>query len=157
MMPFADSLDTDTHALPADRLGQAGTETLGELAAKGYEIHYGLTQEFAKAIIAMAREPSIREYCPRDSGERFVDLVSTEQWLSKGRTMFLLLKRTDRGDLQLAGYGWAGEATTKHVPGGESTFACRKGAPCNCWLWVGPGKLLPGCGRPRSHLWLAGW
>ena len=126
-MPFADGLDTDTHALPADRLGQVGTQAVEGLAAKGYEVHYGLTPEFANAIIAMAREPSIREYCPRDSGERFVDLASTEHWLSKGRTMFLLLKRTDSGDLQLPGYGWAGEATTEQVPGGQSTFALRVG------------------------------
>ena len=127
MMPFANGLDAATHILPADRFGEAGAQAIEQLAAKGYEVHYGLTPEFATAIITMAREPSIREYCPRDSGERFVDLDSTKLWLSKGRTVFLLLKRTDSGELQLAGYGWAGAATSGQVPGGQSTFALRMG------------------------------
>ena len=127
MMPFADSLDTSTHALPADRLGETGVQAIEQLAAKGFEVHYGLTPEFAEAIIVIAQEPGIREYCPRDSAERFANLDSTKQWLAKGRTVFLLLKRTDSGGLQLAGYGWAGAATSGQVPGGQSTFALRMG------------------------------
>lgn len=138
MMPFADSLARGTEALPSDRLGEAGAQAIEQLAAKGYEIHTGLTLEFAAAITKMAQEPSIREYCPRDSAERFTDLEATEQWLSKGRTVFLLLKREDNGDLSLAGYGWAGEAATEHVPGGQSTFALRVGQ-----LGQGQGLATP--------------
>jgi ribosomal protein S18 acetylase RimI-like enzyme len=127
MMSFADSLDSATHALPADSLGEAGAEAIGQLAAQGYEVHYGLTPEFANAITAMAKEAGIREYCPRDSTERFVDLDSTKQWLAKKRTVFLLLKRADNGDLSLAGYGWAGAAASRQVPDGQSTFALRIG------------------------------
>jgi RimJ/RimL family protein N-acetyltransferase len=127
MMPFADSLDTATHALPAEPLGATGAQAIERLAAQGYEVHYGLAPEFAEAIIAMAREPAIREYCPRDSAERFIDLDSTKRWLAKGRTVFLLLKRADNGGLSLAGYGWAGAATNQHVPAGRSTFALRMG------------------------------
>lgn len=97
-----------------------------ELAAKRYEVHLGLTRAYAEAIIAMALEPAIREYCPNDSASRFANLAATEQWLSKGRAVFLLLKRTDDG-LQLAGYGWVGDGTSSHVPGGQTTFAIRIG------------------------------
>ena len=127
MMPFSDSLSTATQALLADRLGEAGAQAIEQLAAKGYEVRSGLTPEFVAAIAKMAQEPNIREYCPRDSAERFADLESTKQWLSKGRTVFLLVKRADNDNLSLAGYGWAGAATSEQVPGGQSTFALRIG------------------------------
>lgn len=126
MTDFPDKFDETTQPLPDD-LGQAGNEAARQLAERGYEVRAGLTTELAGQILTMSQEPSIREYCPKDSGERFADLESTKRWLSKGRAMFLLLERSDGGKLDLAGYGWSGAASSRHVPDGEITFALRVG------------------------------
>ncbi len=126
MTDFPNKFDETTGSLP-DGLGPAGAEAAGQLADRGYEVRLGLTSEFAREISAMALEPSIREYCPRDSGERFADLESTGRWLSKGRAMFLLLKHSDSGQFKLAGYGWSGSLSSPRAPGGEVTFALRIG------------------------------
>ena len=126
MKPYPISLADNTEPVSAGSLGQADVEALQFLAEKGYEVHLGLTPNYADDIITMAREPAIREYCPNDYGNRFADRVATERWLSKGRAVFLLLKR--QGDqLQLAGYGWAGPATSEQVADGEATVALRLG------------------------------
>lgn len=126
MTDFPDKLDETARPLLTD-LGQAGAEAVQKLSENGYEVRLGLTPEFARAISTMAQEPSIREYCPRDSGERFTDLRSAERWLAKGRAMFLLLKRSDGGQLKLAGYGWSGAESSPRVPDGQITFALRIG------------------------------
>jgi ribosomal protein S18 acetylase RimI-like enzyme len=41
--------------------------------------------------------------------------------------MFLLLEKSADGQLELAGYGWAGAETSAEVPGGQTTFAVRIG------------------------------
>lgn len=125
-MDYPNKFDETTRSLP-DGLGQAAAEAARQLAGRGYEVRIGLTPEFAREISAMSKEPSIREYCHRDSGERFADLESAERWLAKGRAVFLLLKRSDGGQLDLAGYGWSGAGTSRHVPEGEITFALRVG------------------------------
>ncbi len=126
-MTFPDRFADTTQALTAENMpGQTSRQDIADLAAKGYEVHVGLTPAFAEQIIVMAREPDIREYCPNDIGKRFVDLAAAEQWLTKGRAVFLLLKRNPDG-LRLAGYGWAGAATDERVPGGTITFAIRVG------------------------------
>jgi ribosomal protein S18 acetylase RimI-like enzyme len=127
MADFPTSLVETAEQLPEASLGVAGGEALKQITDRGYEVCTGLTSEFAQAIAAMAREPSIREYCPKDSSERFTDLASAEHWLAKGRSMFLLLKRSDDGELNLAGYGWSGLGSNQHVPVGEITFALRIG------------------------------
>jgi ribosomal protein S18 acetylase RimI-like enzyme len=126
MMNFPNKFGETTGPLP-DGLGQAAAEAAQQLAGRGFEVRLGLTTEFAREISAMALEPSIREYCPRDSGERFADLESAGRWLSKGRAMFLLLKRSDNDKLSLAGYGWSGAVSSPKAPGGEITFALRIG------------------------------
>lgn len=94
-----------------------------ELKSMGYEIKYGLTKPITDKIIELTKEPAIREYCPKDSSERFKNLDATERWLSKGRATFLLTN----SEGQLVGYGWAGVGSSSHVPGGETTFAIRIG------------------------------
>jgi len=159
MIPFPDGFMEATQKLPEVRLGEAGTQAVQKLASQGYEVHVGLTPEFAEAVSIMAREPSIREYCPRDSGERFSDRASTERWLSKKRSMFLLLKRTD-DKLSLAGYGWSGAGSSPHVPGGI-TFAIRIGKAGRgqglstpfSWLIVAGSAILYGA----RDIWLETW
>lgn len=129
---FADG----TEQLPANKLGPGGQQAIEQLATAGYEVHAGLTKAYAEAIIEMAREPAIREFCPNDIGSRFADLTATEQWLAKGRGVFLLLKK-DEG-LKLAGYGWVGPGESEHVPGGQTTFAIRIGQ-----LGQGQGLATP--------------
>lgn len=126
MTDFPDKFAEATRLLP-DGLGPAGAEAAQQLADRGYEVQLGLTPESAREISTMALEPSICEYCPRDSGERFTDLESAGRWLSKGRAIFLLLKRSDSGQLKLAGYGWSGAGSSPHVPDGQITFALRIG------------------------------
>lgn len=97
--------------------------SIDELKSRGYEVQYGLTMDMADEIMKMTQEPAIREYCPKDSSERFKDQIATKSWLQKGRATFLLLNNSS----ELVGYGWAGSGTSSHVPGGETTFAIRIG------------------------------
>jgi RimJ/RimL family protein N-acetyltransferase len=101
-------------------------ELIHNLNEMGYEVHFGLTPGYADDISKMCLQPSIREYCPNDSGRRFTDLKATERWLSKGRAAFLLLKK-EAGDLRLSGYGWSGLEKNSRVMSGETTFALRIG------------------------------
>ncbi len=126
MSDFPTEFSQHTKPVMADGLNKAAKEALQELADKGYQVRYGLTDEYANNIAKMALEPSIKEYCPNDCGERFASLGATESWLAKGRVAFLLLQ-SKSNKLELVGYGWAGAGTSLHVPDGETTFALRIG------------------------------
>ena len=161
MMDFPDKFEETTHSLPAEGLGQAGDEAVQKLAERGYEVRVGLTPEYADQILAMSQEPSIREFCPKDSGERFTDRAAAERWLAKQRAAFLLFKKEDDGDLSLAGYGWTGAGSSTHAPGGKITFAVRIGeagqgqglaAPFS-WLIVAGSAVLYGA----RDFWLETW
>lgn len=160
MKNFPNAFSATTAALPINSLGEAGSRAARKLSDNGYEVHAGLTPEFAEAISTMALEPAIQEYCPRDSAERFTDRVSAERWLSKGRGMFLLLKREGE-KLSLAGYGWAGSGSNRHIPAGETTFAIRIGelgqgqglAASFAWLIVASSAVLYGA----KNMWLETW
>lgn len=161
MIDFPTAFTDNTQPLPADGLGDKGAQAVQQLAAQNYEVHIGLTKDFAQAISAMALEPNIREYCPKDSSQRFSDLQATEHWLTKGRAVFLLLKRSSTGDLALAGYGWAGPGSDAHVPGGKTTFALRIGevgqgqglATPFAWLIVAATAAL----YDARDIWLETW
>ncbi len=127
MIDFPTTLEATTQALPIEALGEAGQQAVRQLAERGYEVRVGLTPELADQIAAMAREPSIREFCPNDYGGRFADRASTELWLSKRRATFVLVNKSDSDDLRLIGYGWVGLGSSPHVRGGEATFAIRIG------------------------------
>jgi GNAT superfamily N-acetyltransferase len=125
MIPFPDAYDTALQPLPAEQMSEAGQQAIESLKSKGYEVQAGLTPEYADAIARLSLEPSIQEYCPKDSSERFTNREATAQWLSKKRATYLLLHRSDDGSLGLAGYGWVGTKQSPHVPGGETTFSLR--------------------------------
>ncbi len=125
MIPFPDSYDNELRPLPAEQMSEDGREAIESLKTKGYEVQTGLTPEYADAIAAMALEPSIKEYCPNDSGSRFINRQTTAEWLSKKRATFLLLHKSDNGQLELAGYGWVGAKQNPLIPGGETTFSLR--------------------------------
>jgi ribosomal protein S18 acetylase RimI-like enzyme len=128
MTDFPDGFEEATRMLPLDSLSQAGQEAVNLLHERGYEVRVGLTTDLADQIEAMAREPSIREFCPNDCGSRFADRASIESWLSKKRATFTLVKKSPEGqDLSLVGYGWVGLGASDHVHGGETTFAIRIG------------------------------
>jgi ribosomal protein S18 acetylase RimI-like enzyme len=146
MADFPTGFDAQSTPLTASRFSEADAALVNRLAEDGYEIHVGLTRKFAGDIAEMCRQPSIKEYCPNDSGKRFKDAESTETWLGKGRATFLLLKRGEDDELDLVGYGWAGGGASPHAPGGTNTFALRIGE-------TGQGK---GLATPFSRLILAG-
>jgi RimJ/RimL family protein N-acetyltransferase len=127
MSNFPDTFVEETLPLTKAIVGESSAEAFDKLAHAGYEVHAGLNPEYASAIIEMALDPAIREYCPNDSGSRFKDQAAVEAWLGKKRGTFLLLKKESKGGLVLVGYGWAGDAVSSHVPGGETTFAIRIG------------------------------
>ncbi|MEK7599838.1 MAG: GNAT family N-acetyltransferase [Patescibacteria group bacterium] len=128
MTDFPDNFEESTRTLPLESLSQAGQEAASQLNERGYEVRVGLTTDLADQIEAMAKEPSIREFCPNDCGGRFADRPSTELWLSKKRATFVLVnKSSDSHDLSLVGYGWVGLGVSDHVQGGETTFAIRIG------------------------------
>ncbi len=161
MTDFPNSFADETKPVPSVGLGQPAVEAVQQLAAKGYEVHFGLTPELAQALTVMARQPSIQTYCPNDSGRRFTNQAAAGHWLAKRRGMFLLLKRTDDSKLRLAGYGWAGNETSSLVPGGETTFALRVGeagqgqglATPFAWLIVAASAVLYGA----QNMWLETW
>lgn len=161
MTNFPTDFQADSLVLPTDQLGQAGRAAAAKLSERGYEVHVGLTPELADQILRMSREPSIREFCPKDSGQRFSDRPAAERWLSKGRALFVLLKRQPDDGLTLAGYGWAGSGTSPEVPGGQTTFAIRIGeagqgqglaAPFS-WLIIAGSAALYGA----QDFWLETW
>jgi phosphoglucosamine mutase len=127
-LPFPNTYDTDLQPMLAGRMSEAGKQAIGSLEGKGYEVHTGLTPDYADAIAAMANEPSIKEYCPNDSGSRFKNRETTAEWLSKKRATYLLLQKSENGEpLRLAGYGWVGAKHSSQVTGGETTFSLRIG------------------------------
>jgi hypothetical protein len=110
-------------------IGKAGNEALARLREKGFSVGIGLTEYYAGAIGVMGYQPSIREYCPRDSSEtRFATVASTEQWLKKngGRGAFLLLQGENR-NASAEGYAWAGYEPHVLLPKHEITSAYRIG------------------------------
>jgi len=161
MTPFPASYDNELQPLPLEQMSEAGRQAVQALESKGYLVQAGLTPEYADAIHAMSQEPSIQEYCPKDSGERFTNRQTTAEWLSKGRATYLLLHKRDNGSLELAGYGWVGAKQSSQVPGGETTFSLR----------VGEGHQGKGLAAPFSvsmlaaatatygaeHMWLETW
>jgi ribosomal protein S18 acetylase RimI-like enzyme len=161
MIPFPAHYDEKLQPLPAQQMSEAGAQALELLASKGYTVQAGLTPEYADAIHAMSQEPSIKEYCPKDSSKRFTNRQTTADWLSKKRATYLLLCKLDNGGLELAGYGWVGTKQSSQVPGGETTFSLR----------VGEGHQGRGLAAPFSvsmlaaatasygaeHMWLETW
>lgn len=123
----------DEGTQPLDVKAKGATD---ELNSRGYQVLVGLTRQMTDQIMKLATEPEIREYCPKDSTERFKDLESTERWLSKGRAAFLLVNKSG----ELVGYGWAGAATSSHAPNSETTFAIRIGK-----AGQGKGLATPFC------------
>lgn len=126
MDKYPDQFTDNTTLITEQAVGLSGQQALRGLGEKGFEVHYGLTRQYAEQIITMAREPAICEYCPNDSGQRFADMQAVADWLAKGRAVYLLIK-IDADRRSLAGYGWAGPSTSRHVPGSETTFAVRIG------------------------------
>jgi RimJ/RimL family protein N-acetyltransferase len=162
MIDFPSAFTGTTETLqPITALGDQAGQAIQQLADKGYEVRIGLTPEFAEAITTMTHEPAIRLYCPKDAGERFTDRAATERWLSKQRAMFLLIKRGENNQSQLAGYGWVGAGSSEHVPGGEITFAIRIGeigqgqglATPFAWLIVAAAAERFGA----QNMWLETW
>jgi ribosomal protein S18 acetylase RimI-like enzyme len=161
MSDFPDKFEETVRSLPVAGLGQAGEEAVQKLAERGYEVKVGLTPEYADQILTMSHEPSILEFCPKDSSERFTDRAAAERWLAKKRAAFLLFKKEDSGALSLAGYAWTGAGSSSHAPGGEVTFAVRIGeagqgqglaAPFS-WLTVAGSAALYGA----RDFWLETW
>jgi ribosomal protein S18 acetylase RimI-like enzyme len=139
--------------------GDQAAAAFRQLAAQNYALHLGLTPEHAAQILTMSQEPAIREYCPKDSSERFTNRKATEKWLAKQRAVFLLFEQN--GTRRLVGYGWAGPAIDSHVPAGRMTFALRIGqagqgrglaAPFS-WLIIAVTAKRYGV----QHFWLETW
>lgn len=138
-------------------------EMLEQLSSAGFEIRLGLTRAYCEAIRMMCLQPSIKEYCPNDSGVRFHDDIMTEEWLKKGRCVFLLTKKSDDTgkEPELVGYGWSGPGETSHVPGGKVTVAPRIGEGGQghglgtpfCWLIVAATAVL----YEARDFWLETW
>lgn len=160
MRDFPTQFADKTEPLTAEMFEAPDAELVRQLAEKGFAVHSGLTEIYAQAIINMCLQPSIKEYCPNDYGRRFSDLEAAHQWLTKGRAVFLLLKREGEG-LDLYGYGWVGNEASPHVPGGETTFALRVGeqgqgqglaTPFSRLMVVGAAKLYE-----AKNIWLETW
>lgn len=138
MLEFPKDFADHTQKLnPEDFTNQNDRDFVKLLDDKGFELHQGLTKDYAEQLIEMAQEPAIKEYCPNDYGSRFRDLAATADWLKKGRAVFLLIKREVDGN-RLAGYGWSGAGTSSIVQHGEVTFAIRIGE-----LGQGQGMATP--------------
>ncbi len=120
------SLASDSQKLSFKGVGPNGQADAEKLESAGFEIRRGLTPEFADEVLKMSQEPAIKEYCPKDSAERFNNRDVAAKWMTKGRAFYILLKKNG-ANLGLVGYGWAGPGLNKHVAGGKVTFAVRIG------------------------------
>lgn len=147
--------------LPIDSIADKDRGMIDRLLAGGYQVQIGLTPQITQAIIAMAQEPAIKEFCPNDFGKRFASPEAAQQWVAKGRAVFALLAADANTGLRLAGYGWVGPETSKAVPAGRSTFALRIGqadqgkglAAPFAWSIIAGGTLLYGL----KDFWLETW
>lgn len=122
MSNYPTTFSDSTERLTGERLSPTGQAALQNLEQKGYYVQVGLTQANVTALQALSLQPSIREYCPNDCTKRFRDELTASDWLSKGRAAILLI-HSETGEV--AGYGWVGDGTSEHVPGGTETFAIR--------------------------------
>jgi ribosomal protein S18 acetylase RimI-like enzyme len=108
-------------------LNEVSQVYLTEIEEKGYEVHLLLTEQSAKQIITMSREPDILEYCPNDAANRFKDIETAKTWVGKKRAMVTLMKKNADNTLALAGYGWVGHESDPHAKNGTTTWAVRIG------------------------------
>lgn len=123
-MDFPTNFSNETQAIPIEKLRKTAQQDIANLSQRGYEVRYGLTTELADQITKMSLEESIREYCPEDCKRRFTDRSATENWLSGGRAVFLLMKKDEP---VVVGYGWTGQSADEHLMDGEVTFSLRIG------------------------------
>lgn len=113
-----------TNLLNPEGLNDEANQSLEKLKDLGYEVHYGLTPEFADELAKLALEPSIQEYCIKDRTSRFANRDTAQKWLSKHRAAFLLFKR-EANEKELVGYGWTGTSANENIRESENTFAIR--------------------------------
>lgn len=140
-------------------LGQKGDEAIDFLDSKGFVVLDGFTEKIAQDVMEIAKQPHIREFCPRDvTDERFASIESTRHWLARKHAVFTLARDLGDNNWQTIGYGWTGPKTTLEVPGGEITFALRIGedglgqklaAPFSQVILSATAKLYGG-----KHIWL---
>ncbi len=134
---------------------------LKTLTERGYYVQLGMMPEDVTSVQALARQASIRRFCPNDLkrfGEIEGDPRATEKWLEKGRLAFLL---KELGSSSLAGYGWSGPGNTEHILEGDMTFAVRLSE-----LHQGKGLATPFLGSivdytmeiaPDAKPWIEAW
>lgn len=125
MSRFPKTFALNLEHLPYDLMSSEGQKAIDDLQQKGFVVRHGITLEFANIVRDVASEPSIKEYCPNDSSSRFSSTEKTEEWLSKGRATFLLLKGETQEQQRLAGYGWVGSKHVEEIKEGDTTFSLR--------------------------------
>ena len=101
-------------------------ESLHELSHRGYVVTVGARSQDAPALAEIAKEPGVREFCPRDERERMGDadgtMLGSHLGKKGGRGMFIL-RHVASG--KVAADGWTGEETCDELPGALTTFALR--------------------------------
>ncbi len=156
MTDFPDSFGEVT-ILQAGQLDPKLDPYINDLNTKGYKVAQGLNEDYAEQIVAMAKEPAIREYCPNDAEERFTNVESAKAWLSRAKAVFLLIDSSNK----LAGYGWVGVEPVTHIENSEVTFALRIGqsaggkglaTPFSYLILYGANVLFG-----AKNIWLATW
>lgn len=116
--------------LPADLGTPHAQGAAAFLASEGYVVEAGLTPDLLNAAQHMAKDPLVREYCPKDETDsRFQDETSAARWVAKngGRAMFGLGRVLGDGGREWVGYGWTGIEPCDQLPDNPTTFALRLG------------------------------
>lgn len=122
MKPFPKTFATKPILLNESNVGTPTKATLLQTSEKGFYIQIGLHRSDAPHLQQLSTQPSIRHFCPRDCTDRFKDLSTTSEWLSKGRLVFVL-KNTVNGEI--AGLAWAGPGHTGHIKDSKITISLR--------------------------------
>lgn len=120
---FADKLEP----IPYEKFGENAEQASLVLAARGYEVQYGITREYARAVGVMAVEGKRNGYSTDNSShDHLMSPELIERWLGigGGKAMYLLLQRMDLGE-RLGGYGWVERHASNYVPEGEYTLSVR--------------------------------
>jgi hypothetical protein len=112
-------------------IGERGNDALARLNERGFTVARGLTPYYAGSLAVISQQDHIREYCPRDTAERFPTPPAIEKWHAKkdGRAPFLLLsdvmyKGAPIGEA-IDGYGWSGTEPCEALPDHPITTAYR--------------------------------
>ena len=143
--PFPTAFEQDFAPLmPDEGLGAEADTQLTLLADHGLVAARGIHLAQAVNLAAIADDPKVVEYCPRDYTTRFGTIERQRNWVAKGGGRAMLGIYYVRGqegpvdlddarqltvhDVAMVADAWGGPEANRHIPGADITTAYRVGS-----------------------------